>query len=413
MKTPPATPIIEGTDGTNGTNGITRRDGLLTMLGSAMALAGCGGGGDSGSTSGSSAGLTSGGTGSFSSGSITGFGSIIVGAVRFDDSKAISILDIDDDNKDLRGQLQLGMVVRVKGKPKNGSSADAETIEVRSELLGPIESIDTTAKTIVVLGQTVQVSATTFFEEGLTGLGALAVNNIVEVHGFVDPQNNKLTATRIERKVLANVKAFKLQGTLSAFDAAAKTFKIGTLTISFAEPANLPASLVLANGLLVRVRLEPTLTGGTRKALKIRVAEVEAENRDEAEVEGTITAFTSSAKFSVNGQPVDASGATVPVGLKLGDRVEVEGKLVAGVLVAKKVALDDEKDPLKFELHGTVVTLNTTAKTFVVRGVTVDYSAAEFRNGTLTVLLNGARIEVKGVASADGTKVKATRISFE
>jgi Domain of unknown function (DUF5666) len=426
MKTRPLTPQIEGTGSTGGIGGtegialtegaraMTRRDGLLTLLGSAMALAGCGGGGGD-TASGSSAGLTSGGTGSFSSGAITGFGSIIVGTVRFDDSKASSILDIDDDNKDLRGQLQLGMVVRIKGKPKNGSSADAETIEVRSELLGPVESIDATAKTLVVLGQTVQVAATTFFEDGLTGLASLAVGNVVEVHGFVDPLTNKLAATRIERKVLANVKAFKLQGTISAFDATAKTFKIGTLTISFAAtpPANLPTSPALANGLLVRVRLEPTLTGGTRKALRIRVVEAENENRDEAEVEGTITAFTSSAKFSVNGLPVDASGATVPAGLKLGDRVEVEGKLVAGVLVAKKVALDDEKDPLKFELHGTVATLNTTAKTFVVRGVTVDYSAAEFRNGSLTLLLNGAKIEVKGAASADGTKVKATRISFE
>ena len=117
---------------TSVTKGITRRDGLLTMLGSAMALAGCGGGGTSGAAS---AGLSSGGTGSFSSGAITGFGSIIVGTIRYDDSKAISILDIDDDNKDLRNQLKLGMIVRVKGKPKSGSRADAETIEVRSELL--------------------------------------------------------------------------------------------------------------------------------------------------------------------------------------------------------------------------------------------------------------------------------------
>jgi hypothetical protein len=412
MKTRPVTPLTKGFGGTGGTEGFTRRDGLLSLLGSAMTLAGCGGGGSDG---GSSAGLTSGGTGSFSSGAITGFGSIIVGTVRFDDSKATSILDIDDDNKDLRGQLQLGMVVRVKGKPKSGSSADAETIEVRSELLGPIDSIDATAKTLVVLGQTVQVATTTIFEDGLTGLAALAVGNVVEVHGFVDPLTNKLAATRVERKVLANVKAFKLQGTLNALDSVAKTFRIGTLTISFAATpaANLPTTPALANGLLVRVRLEPTLTGGTRKALKIRVAEVEAENRDEAEVEGTITAFTSSAKFSVNGQPVDASGATVPAGLKLGDRVEVEGKLVAGVLVAKKVALEDEKDPLKFELHGSVVTLNTTAKTFVVRGVTVDYSAAVFRSGTLALLINGVRIEVKGVPSADGTKVKANQITFE
>jgi hypothetical protein len=400
MKTPSITPAIKG---------VTRRDGLLTLLGSAMALAGCGGGGDSGS----SAGLSSGGTGSFSSGPISGFGSIIVGAVRFDDSKASSILDIDDDNKDLRGQLKLGMVVRVKGKPKIGNSADAETIEVRSELLGPIESIDVTARTLAVLGQTVQVSVSTIFEDGLTGLAALAVGNIVEVHGFVDPLTNQLDATRIERKVLANVKAFKLQGAISALAATAKTFNIGTLTISYAAPANLPASLVLANGLLVRVRLEPSLTGGTRQALKIRAAESEIEDRDEAEVEGTITAFTSSSKFSVNGLPVDASAAVVPTGLKLGDRVEVEGRLVAGVLVAKKVELEDKNDPLKFELHGTLLSLNTTAKTFVLRGVSVDYSSAEFRNGTVSGLVNDARIEVKGLLSTDGSKVKAARISFE
>ena len=390
--------------------GITRRDGLLTMLGSAMALAGCGGGGGA-----SSAGITSGGTGSFSMGAISGFGSIIVGTIRYDDSKAISVLDIDDDNKDLRNQLKLGMVVRIKGKPKTGISADAETIEVRSELLGPVEQIDTTAKTFVVLGQTVQVSATTFFEEGLTGLtglNPLAVGNIVEVHGFIDPVTNKLAATRIERKVLASVKAFKLQGTITDFNATAKTFKIGALTISFAT-ADVPTNLLLANGLLVRVRLEPTLTGGTRKALKIRAVEQEIENRDEAEVEGIITSFTSSVKFSVNGLPVDAAAAVVPTGLKLGDRVEVEGRLVNGVLVARKVELENEEDPLRFELHGTVLTLNTTDKTFVLRGVTVDYSAAVFSGGTAINLANGSRVEVKGIASADGTKLKATRISFE
>ena len=401
MKKLSKTPLIDGLDR------IDRRDALLfTALASALALAGCGGGSDGG---GSVAGVTSGGTGSFSNGSITGFGSIIVGGVRYDDSKAISILDADDDNKDVRGQLTLGMVVRVTGKPKSGTSADAETIEVRSELLGPVSRVDAT--TLSVLGQTVKVTATTFLGDGLAGLASLASNDMVEVHGFVDAVNNAITATRIERKTPANVRAFKLQGHVRALTAT--TFQIGDLVISFAAPIDVPASLVLANGLLVRVRLEPTPGAGTRKALKIRAVELEVQNRDEAEVEGTITAFTSSNQFSVNGLPVDAGGTTVPAGLKLGDRVEVEGKLIGGVLVAKKVALDDENDPLRFELRGTVATLNTTTKTFVARGVTVDYSAAEFRNGALTALLNGVRIEVKGVASTDGTKVKATRISFE
>ncbi|WP_309680890.1 DUF5666 domain-containing protein [Polaromonas sp.] len=394
------------------TDGITRREGLLlTVLGSAMALAGCGGGGGGGS-----AGVSSGGTGSFSSGPIAGFGSIIVGGIRFEDATASSILDVDDDNRDMRGKLKLGMMVRVKGKPKNGDRADADSIEVRSELLGPIASIDASAKTLVVLGQTVQVTTTTIFEDGLTGLPALAVNDIVEVHGFVDPVTNRLTATRVERKLLASVKAFKLQGTISALDTTAKTFKIGTLTISFAAPVDIPAGLTLANGMLVRVRLEPVLTSGTRKALKIRQVEVEVEDRDEAEIEGTITAFTSSSKFSVNGQPVDATGVTVPAGLKLGDRVEVEGSLVNGVLVAKKVEREDENDPLKLELHGAIGSLNTTAKTFVLRGVTVDYSTTtDFRPAGKTAadLANGVSVEVKGVASADGTQLKAARISFE
>ena len=400
MKHPSKNQLVKGIDG------IDRRDALLfTALASALALAGCGGGSDGSSTV---AGVTSGGTGSFSTGAITGFGSIIVGAIRFDDSKASSIVDIDDDNTDLRGQLKLGMVVRVKGKLKIGTSADAETIEVRSELLGPVSRIDAT--TLKVLEQTIKVTATTFFDNGLAGLASLAPTDIVEVHGFVDSVNNVITATRIERKTLANVKAFKLQGNIRALTAT--TFQIGDLVISFATPVDVPTSLVLANGLLVRVRLEPTLSAITRKARKIRAVELEVQDRDEAEVEGTITAFTSSSQFSVNGLTVDASGATVPTGLKLGDRVEVEGKLVKGVLVAQKVALENESDPLKFELHGTVGSL--TATTFVVRGVTVNFSVTtQFSNGMASNLRDLVRVEVKGVVAPGGTQVKATRISFE
>nr|MDP2191246.1 DUF5666 domain-containing protein [Rhodoferax sp.] len=384
-------------------DGITRREGLLTLLGSALALAGCGGGGGV-------AGLSSGGTGSFSVGPITGFGSIIVGLIRFEDSTANSVLDIDDDNNDMRGKLKLGMVVRVKGKPKNGIRADADSIEVRSELLGPIDSVDTTAKTLLVLGQTVQVTATTVFEDGLTGLSALVVGNIVEVHGFVDPLSNRLTATRIERKDPAKVKAFKLQGFVKLLDATAKTFKIDTLTINFAASVNTPANLVFANDMLVRVRLASTQTTGTRTALKVHVVKVEVEDRDEAEVEGTITEFTSSSNFKVNGLQVNASNVSVPAGLKLGDRVEVEGSLVNGVLVAKKVELEVENDQFKFELHGTVSGLTLT--TFVVRGVTVNYTISVI-DGVIEKLKDLASVEVKGVVSTDGTKVNATRITFE
>ena len=95
--------------------------------------------------------------------------------------------------------------------------------------------------------------------------------------------------------------------------------------------------------------------------------------------------------------------------------MEVEGSLVKGILVAKQVKLEDEKDTLKFELHGKVGSLDPAKKTFVLRNVTVDFSKATFSNGIASGLKDGISIvEVKGVAStANGSTITAIRISFE
>ena len=400
--------------------GITRREGLLlTLLGSTMALAGCGGGSDSSSIG--VGGVGGGGTGSLSVGPISGIGSIILNGVRFDDSLA-RVLDDDGVLRD-RKELKLGMMVRIKGKikaRKADKTDEAEEISFGSDLLGPIEggSINVAAKTFKVLGQTVQITATTVFEDGLT-FAALLANDIVEVHGFVDPVSSLTTATRIERKILANVKAFKLQGKISNLNAV--TFQIGTLVIGF-SPNVLPAGLSLSSGLLVRVRLATTPLTGTRIALRIRQVEVETEDRDEAEVKGTVTEFTSPAKFSVNGLQIDASGITPPAGLKLGVRVEVEGRLVKGVLVAKKVEIEDEQDQFKFELRGTVsgraatpvaITFILTSSGGIAVKVTVVLADVLFESGlTAAGLRDGIKLEVKGVASSDGA-IKATRIKLD
>ena len=403
--------------------GITRRKGLLlTVLSSAMALAGCGGGGggDGGgaSTSIGAVGVGGGGTGSLSVGSISGIGSIILNGVRYDDSLA-RVLNDDGELRD-RKELKLGMIVRVKGKinaRKADKTDEAEEISYGSDLLGPIDSgsINATAQTFKVLGQNVQITATTIFEDGLT-FAALAENNVVDVYGFVDPVLGLMTATRIERKVLANVKAFKLQGRISLLTAT--TFQIGALVIGFTADVS-PARLILSNGLLVRVRLATTPITGTRTALRIRPVEFEFEDFNEAEVKGTITEFTSPARFSVNGLQIDASNITLPAGLRLGVRVEVEGRLVKGVLVAKKVELEDEQDPLKFELQGTVSNLTTapgsvaftlTSSGGISAKVTVVISAVIFEDRlTAADLRNGIKLEIKGIALPDGT-IRATRI---
>ena len=383
--------------------GITRRDGLmLTMLGSALLMAGCGGGGGGTTTAGAVA-------GSSASGAITGFGSIIVNGVRFDDSAA-SIQD-DDGVGMNSGDLKMGMVVRIKGGKKNDDGvsirAKADSIEVHSELQGPVDSIAAGLSSIVVLGQTVKISTSTFFDDGLTA-AALKTGDVVEVHGFVDPVAKTITATRIELK--PNAKVFKLQGAISGLNAT--TFMIGAVTINYST-AVVPSSLTLANGSVVRVRLAITPLTGTRTALKVQKFEIEKEDQNEAEVEGIITAFTSTALFSVNGLPVNASGIVVPAGVKLGARVEVEGSIVNGVLVAKKVELEEGENVAKFELHGTISLLDTTAKTFVLRGVKVNYGSATFTIGVTAIsLANGLNLEVKGVRS-EANVIVATRISLE
>jgi len=86
----------------------------------ALALSGCGG-------------VDSGGTGSpvNASGPITGFGSVIVNGVHFDDTNA-SITDADG-GVHSRDELKLGMTTSIAGSPilsdSNGSSSSATSVQ--------------------------------------------------------------------------------------------------------------------------------------------------------------------------------------------------------------------------------------------------------------------------------------------
>ena len=119
---------------------------------------------------------------------------------------------------------------------------------------------------------------------------------------------------------------------------------------------------------------------------------------------------------------IGASNIAPTAGLRLGARVEVEGRLVKGVLVAKKVELEDEQDRLKFELQGIVSNLTTlpAGVTFILTSsggisakVTVIFTDVFFENRlTAADLRNGIRLEIKGVALSDGT-IKATVIKAQ
>ncbi len=378
----------------------------------AFGLVACGGGGaDTPATVGTT------GPQSFATGPITGLGSVIVNGIRFDDSSARVESDDDGSLRTAR-ELKLGMMVEVQAGAIDDSAgrAVAGVIRFGSELVGAVTALDAAASTLRMLDQTVEVKATTVFEEGLAGFGALALGQVLEIHAQFDGASGRYIATRIEREDNANV--YRLRGRIAGLDAAAKTFRIGDAVINYAgvPVADLPS---LADGQRVRVRLQTAKVGNQWVAVSVRSGVRRVDDVGDARLRGLITAFTSAQQFEVQGIAIDASGARIEpnaAALVLGALVEVRGTASAGRVVASRVSVRNERDDdlRRVELHGSASALDTAAKTFMLREIKVDYSQVlEWKDGAAAELANGRQLEVKGVWSADRTTLIAAVIEFE
>ncbi len=371
--------------------------GLSTVI-----LAACGGGGDSSASNG----VGVGGTGS-AAGPVTGFGSIIVNGIRFDDSSA-SVKTDDDDST----TVKLGAFVEVQsGRISDAdvttglSSATASQIVVTSTLKGKVSN--KVGNTFTVLGQTVTVNAGTAYEDLASGYGSLVDGQLVEIHAF-EGTPGQYTATRIERK--SSLTECKLTGVVSGLNTTAGTFVIGGWNVSYGGLGSaVPGSL--ADGLRVRVKLSWDGSNCGITATKVSSAVFTASDNTHAEIEGTVTSRTSNASFSVNGVPVSASGN---VAVALGQRVEVEGVMQGGVLVATEVEDKTGSESEDVRLFGTASNVNLSAKTFVIKGLTVAYDLADFEDDVSEASLDGTtNLEVRGDLGSDGSTIIATEIKLK
>ncbi len=394
---------------------LSRRQASAVLLAAAAAfVSACGGGSDSSDSSSATETATS-----FASGPISGFGSVIVNGVRYDDRSA-TVQD-DDDGDRSRDVLKLGMMVEVDGAQVDRATAQGKALRIRfgSEIVGPVGSVNAGAGTLVVLGQTVQTTANTVFDDSLPGgLGALPVGAVVEVHALFDAASGNYIATRIEDE--DDTSFYKLRGVIANLDTTAKTFTLGGEVISYGGLTVAELSNVLANGQRVRVRLQTAPVGGQWVAVALRPGVRKLEDREEAHLRGAITALSSSAAFEVNGLPVDAAGASFPdgtAGVVLGAQVEVEGQVANGVLVATKVELDARhaEERHGIELHGRISALDKDAGTFMLRGERVNYGDGTIFSdgGSAADLVDGSKVEVKATPSADRTTLQASLIKFE
>ena len=382
---------------------------LLLM---AALLASCGGGGDGG--------VGTGGTGTYAAGTITGFGSVIVNGIRFDDSSA-SVVD-DDDAPRGRDALKLGMTVGIDSdairSDATGRSATARRIRLGSEILGPVSAVDAAAGTLTLLGQTVRVGSSTVFDANLgNGLGNVRVGQAVEVYALYDVATGRYDATRIEASGASA--PWHLRGPVAAVDSVQRQLRIGSLTLGYGAASNQPATLAVGDIVRVRVsQIAGPFGGWVVDAFGTGVRT--PDDRDEAELEGRITSFVSTAQFSVNGVPVDASATRFPdgsAGVRAGALVEVSGRLRGGVLIAAEVSLEDDEEEAErgFELHGRIESVDRGARTFRLRGNVVSWARSDLRldDGTLADIQVGREVEVRAVLASDRVSLEATRIDFD
>lgn len=394
----------------------------LAMLGLLASLVGgCGGGVDSG------------GTGhvappSLARGPITGFGSIVVAGVRYDESQA-TISD-DDGNALAAAALQLGMLATIEADAVDASgvvpTARARSVRVGEQVLGPVDAVDPLACSVRVLGQTVAAVAATAVDASVpTSVGACRLSRLqpgdwLRAYGSWDAALQRVVASRIER--LASLPtAWVLRGDVTAYQPDSQRITIAgqLVDLSALAPSALPRALAVGDAVRVRLRAAAPVDG-RHLALSLRRADLPAATVASIELEGRISQFSSAQQFRVDGVPVDASRATVTPGaglLALGAKVEMSGAMVDGTLVASRIEVEaggDDHGDHTIELEGRIGALDTTARTFLLRNTLVSYGASPaYEGGREADLANNRKVKVKGRLSADGQTVVATEIDLE
>jgi hypothetical protein len=365
-----------------------------------------------------SCGVGTGGTGSFGSAPVSGFGSIFVGGIEFDDSKAV-VLDDDgvplpSDSVPVRLGTNADVVAGAVSAGSAGPTAAASTVRIARLVVGPLASSDVAGRTLTVLGQTLHVNGSTVFDSTLHGgLAGVHAGDIVSVHALADA-GGRPVATRVEPAAAGD--AWRLRGFVSGLDPSAKRFAIGTATLGYGSAINAPANL--ANQQFVHVRLTGVDSSGVLQVGSFGTVSAAPADAAKVVTEGLVASVTPGVAMRIGAYDIDLRSATVspaPASLVAGAQAQVEGSLQGASLVADTVTVltPQAADRRSYRPVGTVSGLSASSKTFVVRGVGVDYSAARFVNGTAALLATpGVTVHVQGALSADGTGVQAEVVSF-
>lgn len=315
------------------------RLGFAALAAAAAALAACGGGGGDGTSSIP----TPTSTPVVAIGTITGFGSVVVNGVHYDDSTARITVDEQSATHD---DLKVGMVVEIDGESHSDGSGEAQTIDFTPCVLGPIAALNLVQNTMTVMGQTVVVEpGTVFGGVAVQDMSAFAIGDLVQASCFPDLANDRMLATRVDMMgdYTEGVSGVAVEGIVADLNTTEGTCTVGGQPVNFSTSGSGNRPSGFANGMYVQVKGKG-MAGGVMSGERIRErARIRAQQGDSMDVEGVISGFNSVGNFTVGEQTVDASKAVFDKGsstdLHNGARVEIDGKVNGGVLEASAIEI--------------------------------------------------------------------------
>lgn len=391
-------------------------------------------------------GVGSGGTG-LAEGSVTGFGSVMVDGVEYDDSTAAA--QQSDASGALRAvSVKLGQRVRVVYSTAAAGSAGAavQSLQVLPQLTGPVTMGLDKNGWMQVMGQWVRVVRTgddisrlgPTVLSGYDSTAGISLADDVQVHGDWIYDSSKaatvLVASLVD-KASRSVDPVQLGGVVQALTIGGFRLNApsGTVVLSSSLPADLTSGQVVQVW-ASRAAVTAALANGTAvPAARVAVTTLSASDltgQQQVSVSGLATAYDPATRtVEVQGVRVklDASVKVDESALARGEFVSLQlvapkpGASTGGVaLVASDVAVRSAGGGTAAdlgattELKGAVSGVNWagSAVRFVVRGTPVDASATTIDASCRNVgLVSPVNVVVKGALLAAGSVVTASKVT--
>jgi hypothetical protein len=389
--------------------GGTATDGTATGLPPATTA---GGGAGTADTPGNSAGTSTtsdtgtqtagapgtGGTGMTAIGIISGFGSVVINGIRFDDTLAAVRVDgVSAQPTDLRlGMVALAQGVRSTGATATLPTAIANQIEVWKTAQGTVSRVVNMGSYVQfsVAGLTVQTDVGTVFD-GLSSASSVASGQTLAVWAL--QENTEATRWRATRIALVSP---SLTVTSGLFVSQGNT---GTLNGWLLKTHDTSLLAGLQNGQMLRIEGTPNDSGTELQVLSVTRSGLTTHTQVDMELEGLVTTPLANNRFMLSGVTVDVGAlraATLPA-IAVGARLEVKGSLQNGVLTATEIELEDDNTLQGVEIEARIERY-TSLSDFVLRAQRCDASrVTAIENGTANDLKVGVKIKVKGFKSGD------------